>query len=484
MAQVAGRDLMPRQPFRTGLAGCLTAAGVFSPLPAFAHASERGHVLLLPTGYYVAGALVAVLASFLVLALLPPRAVAALWSRKLALGSIPDGRAWTSGLAFMFLCVLVAAGIWGSRDPLANPLPLTVWTLLWIAVTLAQGFFGNVWSWINPWYGPYRLAMQLSGGPGRRRVRPVRSPLAYLPALLGFLAFAWFELVYPAPEDPARLAVVVSAYWLASFLAMLRFGYERWSRYGEFLSAFYAIVARFAPIDGRPRRGRIALSLRWPGAGLMRAQPLPPTGALFLIAALSSVSFDGLSKTFLWLGTFGINPLEYPGRSALVGLNTVGLLVFCLGMAVVAVACVALGERLVGAVQPLSRAVGLLVWSLVPIALAYQASHYVATLLVNGQYAVVALSDPFHRGWNLFGTAGLHVEAAITAGAGGAWLVWNFQSVVIVLGHVLAVLAAHLLAYRLHPDRAAASTSQIPLTVLMLGYTALGLWLLSTPTAG
>lgn len=465
------------------IAACVSASAVLSPLPALAHASERGHVLLLPTGYYIVGAVVAVLASFMVLTLLPPHAVAALWTRRLRLGTVPDWRACTSGLAFVFLCMLVASGIWGSRDPLSNPLPLTIWTLLWVGVTLAQGFVGDVWAWINPWYGPYRLAMKLGRFHVRRRVPPNRL-LAYAPALLGFLAFAWFELVYPAPEDPARLAVVVSAYWLASFLFMLVFGYDRWSGHGEFLSAFYAILARFAPIDGQLRGGRIVLSLRWPGAGLLHARALPPIGALFLITALSSVSFDGLSKTFLWLGSFGINPLEYPGRSALVGLNTAGLLVFCLGMAAVATACVALGERLVGGRGPLPRAAGLLVWSFVPIALAYQASHYCVTLLVNGQYAVAALSDPLHRGWNLFGTAGLHVEAAIAAGAGGAWLVWNVQSVVIVLGHVLAVLSAHLLAYRLHPDPAAASRSQIPLTVLMLGYTAMGLWLLSTPTAG
>ncbi|RWF68827.1 MAG: hypothetical protein EOS26_26680, partial [Mesorhizobium sp.] len=44
---------------------------LLAPTPAFAHASDRGHVLLLPTGYYVAGGALAVAASFLVLALLP-----------------------------------------------------------------------------------------------------------------------------------------------------------------------------------------------------------------------------------------------------------------------------------------------------------------------------------------------------------------------------------------------------------------------------
>ena len=62
--------------------------------------------------------------------------------------------------------VLVAAGLLGSRDPLSNPLPLTVWTLLWVGLTLVQGVLGNLWEWINPWLGPYWLARRF-GWPRR-----------------------------------------------------------------------------------------------------------------------------------------------------------------------------------------------------------------------------------------------------------------------------------------------------------------------------
>ena len=46
------------------------------------------------------------------------------------------------------------------------------------------------------------------------------------------------------------------------------------------------------------------------------------------------------------------------------------------------------------------------------------------------------------------------------------------------------MLVAHMLAGRLHTDGRSAALSQLPLTVLMVAYTVLGLWLLSTPTAG
>ena len=40
--------------------------------------------------------------------------------------------------AFLILASLIAAGFFGSRDPLSNPLPLVVWTLLWVGLTLVQ----------------------------------------------------------------------------------------------------------------------------------------------------------------------------------------------------------------------------------------------------------------------------------------------------------------------------------------------------------
>ena len=105
-------------------------------------------------------------------------------------------------------------------------------------------------------------------------------------------------------------------------------------------------------------------------------------------------------------------------------------------------------------------------------------------MLVSGQYALVALSDPFARGWNLFGTAHLEVRAGIVAGAQSAWWLWNLQSGAIVAGHVIAVLVAHGLASRLHREPRRALLSELPLAVLMVAYTLFGLWLLATPAAG
>jgi hypothetical protein len=63
------------------------------------------------------------------------------------------------------------------------------------------------------------------------------------------------------------------------------------------------------------------------------------------------------------------------------------------------------------------------------------------------------------------------------------YAIWHSQVAIIVAAHVAGVVIAHALALRL-AGRAPATVSQLPMLVLMVGYTTLGLWLLSTPAVG
>ncbi|WP_309084194.1 hypothetical protein [Chelativorans sp.] len=439
-------------------------------------------MLLLPTQYYALGGALAVAATFLILTFLPPEPLARAGRRRLSVGSLPgDGRAAVSFLSFLFFAALLYAGIEGSRDPLGNPLPLTIWTLLWVGLTLLQGIIGNLWAWLNPWYGPWRIFAWLSG----RRSGWLHLPptLGYRAALPLFAAFAWFELVYIAPDDPQRLAAAAFAYWLFTFGGICLFGYRAWTGRIEFLSVFFRMLSQLSVFRAWRSPQGLRLSLGFPGGKLAHIQPLPLSGVALLLLALSSVSFDGLMRSFFWLGVIGINPLEFPGRSVVIAENTVGLLLVFLLFCALFLLAVVIGERLAGG-RDWRQAAGLLVWSITPIALAYHFSHYLTALLVNGQYALVSLSDPFFNGWNLFGTGTMHAHTGVALGAERAWLIWNAQAAAIIGGHVLAVTIAHITAFHLHGSGRRAALSQIPMAALMIGYTVFGLWLLSAPTAG
>jgi hypothetical protein len=224
--------------------------------------------------------------------------------------------------------------------------------------------------------------------------------------------------------------------------------------------------------------------LGWPGTALLEREPLPLSGVLFVLLTLSSVSFDGLSKTFWWLALGGINPLEYPGRSAVVDRNTIGLLLAFAALAICYWAAVRLGWILGRTRAAFTAALGTLVYSIIPISIAFHFSHYLTAFLVNWQYALIAASDPFGTGLDLFGLGHPHVTTSFLNTYGGVRLIWNLQTAVIVAGHIAAIVLAHLLALRHFGDGRSAARSQLPLAALMVLYTLFGLWLLSTPTVG
>ena len=117
------------------------------------------------------------------------------------------------------------------------------------------------------------------------------------------------------------------------------------------------------------------------------------------------------------------------------------------------------------------------VLTLVPIALAYHLAHYLSYLLIAGQMIIPLSSDPFGIGWNLFFTTHYRVDIAIV----NTKFAWYTAVAAIVAGHVLAVYLAHVMAMRVIGDHRAALRSQIPMMVLMVGYTIISLWILAQP---
>ncbi len=90
-----------------------------------------------------------------------------------------------------------------------------------------------------------------------------------------------------------------------------------------------------------------------------------------------------------------------------------------------------------------------------------------------GQQLIIQMSDPFDRGWNLFGTADGYVNYRIV----GPTAMAAIQALGIVGGHLAGVMVGH--------DRALATlrkkedlTGQLPLVILLASLTAIALILL------
>jgi hypothetical protein len=464
------------------LAAMPAAAAASLAGPAAAHTTEGGFVLLLPTAYYIAGGTLIVAATFLLLLSVPVRLLRCLAGAHARLRRLPRPRRLVgSSLGFAILVILVLAGLSGSRDPLANPLPLVIWTLFWIAFVLLQALLGDLWSLVNPWIAPYRLVLRLLGRSGDAPLLRYPAWLGYWPAVLGFLAFGWFELVDIAPADPTRLAFAVVIYSDLTIIGMVLFGERAWLSRAECLSVFFGFIARMSPLR---RLEGSELVLAFPGACLARLDPLPLSGVAFVLLTLATVSFDGLDRTFWWLDLGGINPLDFPGRSAVQVQNSLGLLAMWGALAGAYGFAIWLGRRLSGGGVDFRIWLGAFVLSILPISLGYHFAHYLTTLLVNGQYAALSLNDPFSRGWNLLGLGGSHVTVSFLSTLDSVAVIWKLQAAAVVGGHILALAVAHMIAVERFGVSRAAIVGQIPLAALMVAYTLFGLWLLAAQSAG
>ena len=464
-------------------AGLGGLAVVLAP-PALAHAGERGFILLLPTGLFQAGGTIVVAVSFLVVIWFRASVLRrTIESARRPLFPVPRSLSGSDAAASAVLVALIVAGLAGSRDPLANPLPLSVWTLMWVGLTFAHAVLGYVWPLVNPWTALARLVRRFLGWTDGDDTGVLVWPeaLGGWPAVVVLLLFAWFELVYPAPQDPAILAFAVAGYSIFTVAGMVLFGDGVWARHAEIFSRFFRIVSWIAPLRTVEERGVRRLAVTFPGARLLGVDSLPAAGVVFVVVALATVSFDGLSRTFWWLGLVGENPLEHPGRTALVGRNTLGLAGATAALLVAYAISAAAGACWSGA-RP-AVALRRFVVSIVPIAFGYHFAHYLPSFLVDAQYALKALSDPLGRGWNLLGARDLHVTASFLTHHASVELLWYAQTGAIVAAHVAAVVVLHGLAGESRNGRMAPVLSEIPLTVLMVGYTLFGLWLLSTPVA-
>jgi len=446
----------------------MAAATLLFPGAGFACALPPSVILTLPTGHYILGAAVTVGMTAVLGALahrLPAFHAVELWERRVL---IPLGV--SSFLGFLVFLGLVGVGLWGATDPMHNLMTLVFWTGVWIAVPLGSMVFGNLWRPINPWTGPVRAMRVLLGWRGSVGL----TRFALWPAVCGYAGFVWFQMMSLSPDDPVTLARVAGVYWLVIFALAVAEG-DEWLSEGEFLTVLFGMIARVAPVWLEVRHGRARLMAGWPGSQVPRLAPLSLSAMVFVSLALAALTFDGLVETFWWQGLIGQNPLEPAGRSAVQEVNTAGFLVVWALTGTMLWAGIALGQWLAGRTRV---AAGPVMLSFLAIASGYHAAHYLVTLLTAGQYTLAALNDPLFQGDSWLGLPPFYVSFGFLTDQRVMPLIYGAQFAAILGAHLLAVLLVLRLA---GPVRALA---HLPLTGLMVGYTVLGLWLLSTARTG
>jgi len=482
------------------LARCAAGGLAWAAGAAHAHGFGQRFDLPLPLWLWLTGAGTTIVLTFVALALFArQRDVGQAFLRSTDLLRFAPVRRVAHPLAVVLrtiTCVLfalsLATGFFGNPDAYANLIVTMVWVLWWVGMAFFCALVGDLWEIVNPLPALYRAVVRLLGCRESLGWRyPVR--LGAWPAVALFFAFAWAELVWPEKDVPRSLAIALLAYAALSWAGMLLFGVDAWCRHGDAFAMAFRVLGRFAPLElrGSTRTEPARLRLRPYGAGLLAAETVPASVAAFVLLMLATVTFDGFHETPLMdrIGTaaqtarpvaetlFALSSAT--GLDETQWLNTAVLLLFPLGFVLIFRLVGAWMLRLAGRSRD-TATVNAMVWSLVPIAVAYHLAHYASLLLTTGQFIVPLASDPFGWGWDLFGTRGRKVDLGIVSPA----VYWYTAVTLIVAGHVLAVVVAHIEATRRFESHRAALASQVPMLVLMVAYTSLSLWIMAQPIVG
>ncbi|NLT05119.1 MAG: fenitrothion hydrolase [Solirubrobacterales bacterium] len=386
---------------------------------------------------------------------------------------------------FLFGLVLYA-GFDGTETVTANFAPTFVYVIFWLGLVLASVLLGNVYRAFNPWRAIGRTVSWVARTAARTDMpAPLAYPerLGHWPAVAGIFLFATLELVVSGGDTPRTVAIAALVYSVGQFVGMALYGVEEWTERGDGFAVYFSLFARISPWTVKDG----AVRLRVPLAGLAELRPLAGTVAL-LAVMIGTVTFDGAAESALWTGiapdladtfeSIGLSPARALELTFLIGLAATCLIVggfYMLG---------ARGAQSVGGgftTEQLARA---FVASLVPIAFAYVAAHYMTLLLYQGQAIVILDWPPFgylssnplgSPDTDIFGTAG----RAIDYGVISATAAWYWMVGFVVAGHVAALTLAHDKALTIYSDVKLAVRSQYWMLAVMVGFTSLALWLLS-----
>lgn len=385
----------------------------------------------------------------------------------------------------------VVHGIVGPTSAAENAATVVVWSLWLRGLALVATLVGNVWPTLSPWRTVYDWLCRLEGEE-IRVVGPISDRVADAVAFFGFvIGVGVLATLTTAPRSPRATAGLVAAYAAVMLVGGVCFG-RTWFDRADFVGAFYRVLARVAPLyavdtdsaeSEETPDAAAGYRLRAPWTGATR--PVANGwGVALVVATVYVVSFDGFTNTpeFQTL---------LDGLRAATGIGSaVSLLVFTVGFGLfvgsfLAVAGLAARLGTTGESGPVpstdggdsaDRSTGRTVSAarafaptLVPIAAAYEVAHnypYVAASL--GQLASL-VADPL----------GVSVGSVDPL----AWLplsaFWASQVILVVVGHLVAVVAAHAVASRRYPERTL--VAHAPVLVAMVAYTVVSLWIVSRP---
>lgn len=411
-------------------------------------------------------------------------------------------------ISIVLFLLTIISGLIGTQDPYENFSVTFVWIIWWVGMGYVNAIIGDIWNNINPWKIIFEFFEDnFSNVKNYSPIFKYPKKLDAWPAVFLFLLFAWLENIFDT-STPYKLSNLIIIYSIITWIGMLIYGKYTWIEYADPFSKFFKIMSKFSiseikilditnckscefnclennecidcyscqeisTIDNK------ILKLRLPGMGLIKTQNITMATSIFVLCQLATVSFDGIVETPFWV-TVQIHIFSFVsliGPNTVSNINTLGLILFPIIFIMLYSLFIWYIYLFSGKTLDTIYIFKKFTLSLIPIALAYHFAHYLSYILIQGQYIIPLLSDPFGNGLNLLGSTNYTINISII----NAKIAWFISLISIISGHIISILVAHIIALKIFKTQNIAVRSQYPMLFLMVFYTALSLWIIAQP---
>ncbi len=451
------------------------------PNPVFAHAFGTQYTLPIPFYLYFWGAGAALIASFVVIGFFIRQTKKDASYKKIDisksfLGSLINNKLFLFAIkiiGFIFFILAIATGLWGVNDFEFNLNMTLFWIIFILGITYLSAIFGNIYSIINPLKNSIEFIEYIWNTP-IKGFFPYPKWLEYYPACLFYFLLIWFELV--GETTPHKLSIIILSYAFITLIGTLTFGKNVWFEKADFLSIFFSLLSLVSPFEYQ--KGK--LYLRPPFIGLITKKTASFSLLIFILFMLSSTAFDGFRETLAWGGissAISESLRSFLGFQTETLIDTVFLLLSPFFFLIIYLFILIVTKLIANTTLTLLDSALEFSFSLIPIALVYNISHYYTLFAIQGQDIIRLASDPFGLGWNLFQTDTFVPNINLLS----TKFIWQTEVAFLLGGHIAAVYISHLLALNVFPSHKKVIISQFPMLILMVAYTVLGLWILSQP---
>ncbi len=385
------------------------------------------------------------------------------------LGSFARSRAFQfilQLLPVLLLTAIIITGLFGLQSRL-NLAPVLTWTIWWALLIFDIVLLGRSWCLICPWHAIAtwirRMAFWRRTSEPFTFKRPWPKALKNLYLAIGlFLVLTWLELgfhVTSKPQVTALLALLMTA--LVIIPALI---YEKMAfcQYGCLIGRICGLYSLVAPVEIRPRdkstcnacstrdcrtgsaagypcptdldlgtlkrntyclncsecikscpHDNVAYNIRPFASDLKDLSDVRKDEALLAIVLLAMTSFHGLTMTPAW--DHILKKVESATGLSYLPSFTVGMIIllalFITSFRVVGITINGLESSDAAPAKSHEH----FAYSLIPLALFYHLAHNGAHFVKEASALLIALSDPFDWGWNLFGHARMKVMPFMSA---------------------------------------------------------------------